>query len=50
VFLGEDAPMVILSQNGELSVLLSGTEMATCKGNVTKFAQLVGNRLTALSL
>jgi hypothetical protein len=50
VFVGEDAPMVILSQNGELSVLLSGTEMATCKGDVTKFAQLVGNRLTALSL
>jgi hypothetical protein len=50
VFVGEDAPMVILSQNGELSVLLSGTEMATCKGDVTKFGKLISSRLAALSL
>jgi hypothetical protein len=49
-FVGEDAPMVILRQKGELSVLLSGTEMATCKGDVTQFAQLVRHRLAALDL
>jgi len=42
--------MVILRQKGELSVLLSGTEMATCKGDVTQFAQLMSSRLAALSL
>jgi hypothetical protein len=49
-FVGDQAPLVILRREAELSVLLTGTEMATCKGDVTKFAQLVGNRLTALSL
>ena len=49
-FVGDQAPVVVVRQHGELSVLLTGAEMATCKGDVTRFAQLIGRRLAALGL
>jgi hypothetical protein len=49
-FVGDQAPLVILRREAELSVLLTGTEMATCNGDVPQFAQLMSSRLAALSL
>lgn len=44
-FVSGNAPMVILKRNGELNVLLTGAEMASCKGDVGLFAELVRDRL-----
>ena len=49
-FVGDQAPLVILRRDGEISVLLTGEEMATCKGDVAQFAQLMTTRLAAVGL
>lgn len=49
-FVGEQAPLVILRREGELSVLLTGQDMAACEGEVAEFAQLITTRLAAVGL
>lgn len=49
-FVGDRAPLVILSREGELSVLLTGQDMAVCEGDVAQFAQLITAVLAAEGL
>lgn len=49
-FVGEQAPLVILRREGELSVLLTVQDMAACEGEVAEFAQLITTRLAAVGL
>jgi hypothetical protein len=47
VFVGQEAPVVIIRENMELSVLISAQEMARCGGQVSAFADLVNRNLDA---
>lgn len=49
-FVGDQAPMVILRREGELSVLLTGKDMAVCAGDVTKFNLLLRKALSSQDL